>query len=168
MGGCGRSQWRFPLGESHGRAWCAGWQPSARPATRKPVPVAGRPIPFQPAGGLVLAGAGPACRSASWNSMTLDQLLPGQHARVAAIHGDETFDLIDLPGTYSLAPRSPDEMLAVEIILGQPPADSRPDVVVAIVDASNLDRNLYLVTQILESGVPVVVALNMMDVAAKQ
>src|SRR5262249_26457692 len=81
---------------------------------------------------------------------------------------DETFELIDLPGTYSLAPRSPDEMLAVELILGQPPAESRPDVVVAIVDASNLDRNLYLVTQVLELGVPVVVALNMMDVAARQ
>ncbi len=81
---------------------------------------------------------------------------------------DNTFELIDLPGTYSLAPRSPDEMLAVELILGQPPAESRPDVVVAIVDSSNLDRNLYLVTQVLELGVPVVVALNMMDVAANQ
>jgi ferrous iron transport protein B len=81
---------------------------------------------------------------------------------------NESFELIDLPGTYSLAPRSPDEMLAVELVLGQPPAESRPDVVVAIVDASNLDRNLYLVTQILELGVPVVVALNMMDVAAGQ
>jgi ferrous iron transport protein B len=81
---------------------------------------------------------------------------------------DESFELIDLPGTYSLAPRSPDEMLAVELILGQPPAESRPDVVVAIVDASNLERNLYLVTQLLELGVPVVVALNMMDVAARQ
>lgn len=81
---------------------------------------------------------------------------------------DASFDLIDLPGTYSLAPRSPDEMLAVELILGQPPAESRPDVVLAIVDASNLDRNLYLVTQLLELGVPVVLALNMMDVAAKQ
>ena len=81
---------------------------------------------------------------------------------------DESFELTDLPGTYSLAPRSPDEMLAVELILGQPPAESRPDVAVAIVDASNLERNLYLVTQLLELGVPVVVALNMMDVAAKQ
>jgi ferrous iron transport protein B len=81
---------------------------------------------------------------------------------------DQAFELIDLPGTYSLAPRSPDEMLAVELILGQRPAETRPDVVVAIVDASNLDRNLYLVTQILELDVPVVVALNMMDVAARQ
>src|SRR5882762_10678377 len=76
------------------------------------------------------------------------------------------FDLIDLPGTYSLAPRSPDEMVAVDVILGAQKGESRPDVVVCIVDASNLDRNLYLTTQALELGVPVVVALNMMDVAA--
>src|SRR5256714_5572430 len=76
------------------------------------------------------------------------------------------FDLIDLPGTYSLAPRSPDEMVAVDVILGAQKGESRPDVVVCIVDASNLDRNLYLTTQALELGVPVVVALNMTDVAA--
>src|SRR4051812_30606145 len=75
------------------------------------------------------------------------------------------FDLLDLPGTYSLAARSPDEMVAVDVILGQQPGEVRPDVVVAIVDASNLERNLYLTTQVLELGVPVVVALNMVDVA---
>ncbi len=83
-------------------------------------------------------------------------------------HGDLTCDLIDLPGTYSLAPRSPDEMLAVDVILGNNPGEPRPDVVVAIADASNLERNLYLMTQVLELGVPVIIALNMMDVAAAQ
>jgi ferrous iron transport protein B len=78
------------------------------------------------------------------------------------------FDLIDLPGTYSLAPRSPDEMVAVDLILGQQPGEPRPDVVVTLVDASNLERNLYLTTQVLELGVPVVVALNMVDVAEGQ
>src|SRR5262249_47799830 len=77
-------------------------------------------------------------------------------------------DLVDLPGTYSLAPRSPDEMVAVDLILGQQPGEARPDVVVTIVDASNLERNLYLTTQVLELGVPVVVALNMIDVAEQQ
>src|ERR1700694_1052828 len=52
-----------------------------------------------------------------------------------------TFDLVDLPGTYSLAPRSPDEMVAVDLILGHQDGEARPDVVVSIVDASNLDRN---------------------------
>jgi ferrous iron transport protein B len=79
-----------------------------------------------------------------------------------------SFDLIDLPGTYSLAARSPDEMVAVDLLLGQQPGERRPDVVVTIVDASNLERNLYLTTQVLEMGVPVVVALNMIDVAHGQ
>ena len=60
---------------------------------------------------------------------------------------ETTFELIDLPGTYSLAARSPDEMLAVDVILGRQAAERRPDVVVSIVDASNLERNLYLTTQ---------------------
>src|SRR5437667_3469747 len=55
-------------------------------------------------------------------------------------HGELAFDLIDLPGTYSLAPRSPDEMLAVDVILGHNSGEPRPDVVVTIVDASNLER----------------------------
>src|SRR5207342_3751330 len=80
----------------------------------------------------------------------------------------QPFDLIDLPGTYSLAPRSPDEMVAVDVILGHQKEEARPDVVVTIVDASNLERNLYLTTQVLELGVPVVVALNMVDVAHAQ
>jgi ferrous iron transport protein B len=83
-------------------------------------------------------------------------------------HGSQTFDLIDLPGTYSLAARSPDEMVAVDLILGQQAGEPKPDVVLSIVDASNLERNLYLTTQALELGVPLVVALNMMDVAAGQ
>src|SRR5205085_3153106 len=82
--------------------------------------------------------------------------------------GDRTFELIDLPGTYSLAARSPDEMVAVDLLLGQCPGEPRPDVVLAIVDASNLDRHLYLVTQLLDLGLPVVVAVNMVDVAEGQ
>src|SRR5438105_2558996 len=81
---------------------------------------------------------------------------------------EQSFHIVDLPGTYSLAPRSPDEMLAVELILGEHAHEPRPNVVVTIVDASNLDRNLYLTTQVLELGVPVVVALNMIDVARNQ
>jgi ferrous iron transport protein B len=80
-------------------------------------------------------------------------------------HGDQLIEVIDLPGTYSLAPRSPDEMVAVEVVLGHNGGEPRPDAVVTIVDASNLERNLYLTTQVLELGVPVIVALNMTDVA---
>jgi ferrous iron transport protein B len=80
-------------------------------------------------------------------------------------HGGQTFTLVDLPGTYSLAPRSPDEMVAVDLLLGHLD-DGAPDAVLSIVDASNLERNLYLVSQVLEFGLPTVVALNMTDVAA--
>ncbi len=77
-------------------------------------------------------------------------------------------DLIDLPGTYSLAARSPDEMVAVDLLLGRRPEEPRPDVVLSIVDASNLDRHLYLTSQLLELGEPVVLAVNMIDSAKAQ
>ena len=83
-------------------------------------------------------------------------------------HNGSLFNLVDLPGTYSLAPRSPDEMVTVDLILGQQPGEAQPNVIVAIVDAANLERNLYLTTQAMELGVPVVIALNMIDVAEKQ
>jgi ferrous iron transport protein B len=83
-------------------------------------------------------------------------------------HRGQCIEILDLPGTYSLAPRSPDEMLAVDVILGHQGGEERPDLIVTIVDASNLERNLYLATQLFELGVPVVIALNMTDVAEKQ
>ncbi len=79
-----------------------------------------------------------------------------------------TVDLIDMPGTYSLAARSPDEMVAVDLLLGRRPEEPRPAVVVSVVDATNLDRHLYLTSQLLDLGVPVVVAVNMVDAAAAQ
>jgi ferrous iron transport protein B len=69
-------------------------------------------------------------------------------------------EIVDLPGTYSLTAFSPDEIVARNFITGQ-----RPDAVICVVDATNLERNLYLVVQILELGVPVIVALNMFDQA---
>ncbi|QDV32455.1 ferrous iron transport protein B [Tautonia plasticadhaerens] len=79
--------------------------------------------------------------------------------------GDRRWTLIDLPGTYSLAPRSPDEMVAVDVLLGRRADTPGPDVVLCVVDANNLERNLYLVSQVLELGRPTVVALTMTDVA---
>ncbi|MGI8604252.1 MAG: ferrous iron transport protein B [Verrucomicrobiales bacterium] len=73
--------------------------------------------------------------------------------------------IIDLPGSYSLNARSPDEAVLRDVLLGRSPGTARPDRVVCVVDASNLDRHLYLVTQILELGLPVIVVLNMIDVA---
>ena len=77
-----------------------------------------------------------------------------------------TVELVDLPGAYSLAASSPDQMIAADVLLRQQPGTSPIDVVVAIVDASNLRRNLYLVSQLLEASRPLVIALNMTDVAA--
>jgi len=76
--------------------------------------------------------------------------------------------LVDLPGTYSLAPRSPDEMVAVDVLLARRDDVDRIDAVLSILDASNLERNLYLLSQVLELGVPTVVALNMVDLAREK
>ncbi len=79
--------------------------------------------------------------------------------------GDCPCTVIDLPGTYSLAPHSPDEMVAVNVLLGRQDSQDSPNAIVAVVDASNLQRNLYLVSQLLELERPVVLALNMTDLA---
>lgn len=79
-----------------------------------------------------------------------------------------TAKLIDLPGTYSLAARSPDEMIVADVLLGQQKGEQPVHAILAVVDATNLERNLYLVSQLRELGKPLVVALNMCDLAAKQ
>jgi len=76
--------------------------------------------------------------------------------------------LMDLPGTYALSARSPDEEIARDVLLGRLDEQDMPDGVLLVVDAANLERNLYLASQVLDLGVPVVVACNMMDVAARR
>ncbi|MDA0684067.1 MAG: ferrous iron transport protein B [Bacteroidetes bacterium] len=85
--------------------------------------------------------------------------------KVGRIAGDLTIDLIDLPGSYSLSPKSLDERIAYDVLMGHLPGESAPDMAVCVVDASNLERNLYLVTQVIDVGLPVIVALNMTDAA---
>ncbi|MGI5485529.1 ferrous iron transport protein B [Microtetraspora malaysiensis] len=92
---------------------------------------------------------------------------PGKTVSVAqgtwrSPRGDIT--LIDLPGTYSLLPGSPDEALTRDLLVDRG-MDGRPDLVVITVDAANLARNLYLLAQVMETGVPLVVALTMVDIA---
>ncbi len=79
------------------------------------------------------------------------------------LSGGERVRLVDVPGTYSLAASSPDEMIAVDVLHGNVAGLPRPDAVIVVVDASNLRRNLFLLSQVLEAGVPVIVALNMID-----
>jgi ferrous iron transport protein B len=81
-------------------------------------------------------------------------------------HG-QPITVIDLPGAYSLAARSPDEAVTRDVLLGRRADTPQPDRILCIIDATNLERNLYLVHQILDLGRPVILVLNMMDVAAQ-
>ncbi|MBM3970976.1 MAG: ferrous iron transport protein B [Planctomycetes bacterium] len=78
----------------------------------------------------------------------------------------QPIDLVDLPGTYSLSPRSLDEMVSVNVLLGRQTDVGKVDAVVCILDASNLERNFYLACQVLDLGLPTVIVLNMFDVAS--
>ena len=88
----------------------------------------------------------------NWPGVTVDKK-EGVYKKCA-----EPIGILDLPGIYSLSPYTPEEVIARNYIL-----DEKPDLVINIVDATNLERNLYLTTQLMEIEVPVVVALNMMD-----
>ena len=75
----------------------------------------------------------------------------------------EDVEIIDLPGIYSLSPYTLEEVVARNFLI-----DERPDAILNIVDGTNLERNLYLTTQLIELGIPVVIAINMMDVVRKK
>ena len=82
-------------------------------------------------------------------------------------HG-EPMELLDLPGSYSLQVRSPDEAVSRDVLLGRVPGVPRPDAIIAVLDASNLERHLYVIAQFLELDIPLIVALNMVDVAERR
>ena len=91
----------------------------------------------------------------NWPGVTVEKK-EGRYTR------DKNVTITDLPGVYSLSPYSPEEIVTRDYLL-----DGQPDAVINLVDATNLERNLYLTTQIVDLGVPVVVALNMMDLVEK-
>ncbi|NPV87335.1 MAG: ferrous iron transport protein B [Anaerolineae bacterium] len=93
----------------------------------------------------------------NWPGKTVEQRQGG------FVHHQRTLRLVDLPGTYSLSANSPEEIIAREYILHE-----KPDLVVAVVSAAHLERSLYLVAELIALPAPLVVALNMMDVAAQQ
>jgi len=106
---------------------------------------------------------------------TLFNVLTGSSAHVANFPGitfdrregvykglTERITIVDLPGIYSLSPYSPEEVVSRNFII-----DENPELIINIVDATNLERNLYLTTQLLETDLPVIVALNMMDLVKK-
>jgi len=93
----------------------------------------------------------------NWPGVTVEKI------EGTVVTGEFNFRIIDLPGIYSLTAYSLEEVVSRDFILTE-----QPDIVINIVDASNLERNLYLTAQILELGVPVIIALNMMDEAEKK
>ena len=129
-------------------------------------------------GGPLLALVGnPNCgKTALFNRLT------GSHQKVANYAGvtverkegrlktaaGKTLRLLDLPGTYSLHPRSPDERVTCDVLAGRARGEKRPDLVVCVIDATNLRRNLRLVLAVKRLGLPCVVALNMSDLAARR
>jgi len=92
----------------------------------------------------------------NWPGVTVDKR-EGTYKKL-----EKPIDIIDLPGIYSLSPYTPEEVISRNYIL-----DEHPDCVINVVDATNLERNLYLTTQLLETDVPMVIALNMSDVVRK-
>lgn len=97
---------------------------------------------------------GSSQRVGNWTGVTVE-------LKEGNLRNREDVIIVDLPGIYSLSPYSPEEIVTRDFLLNE-----RPDAVINIVDASNLERNLYLTTQILSIGIPTIIALNMMDVAA--
>src|SRR5437762_11675437 len=113
---------------------------------------------------------------------TLFNVLTGMRAKVGNYAGvtverkegrllgsDPGLDIrvLDLPGTYSLSPQSLDEQISRDVLLNRLPELPEPSLIIVVVDASNLQRNLYYATQVIELGHPTIIALNMMDVAEK-
>lgn len=92
----------------------------------------------------------------NWPGVTVDK-------KMGKIRKNKDISIIDLPGIYSLSPYTLEEIITRKYII-----DEKPDVIINIIDASNIERNLYLTTQVIEMGIPVVLALNMMDIVAKR
>jgi len=125
---------------------------------------------------LALVGNPNCGKTALFNRLT------GSHQKVANYAGvtverkegrlktaaGKTLRLLDLPGTYSLHPRSPDERVTCDVLAGRARGEKRPDLVVCVIDATNLRRNLRLVLAVKRLGLPCVVALNMADLAARR
>ncbi|PKP94011.1 MAG: ferrous iron transporter B [Alphaproteobacteria bacterium HGW-Alphaproteobacteria-16] len=90
-----------------------------------------------------------------------------RHAGRLALNDGRPVELVDLPGTYSLDPSSPDEQVTRDVVLGKQAGERLPDALIVVVDSSNLENHLRFVLQLRQLGRPMVVALNMIDMATR-
>lgn len=130
---------------------------------------------MNPAPLVALVGNPNAGKSALFNALTGARQKVGnypgvtveRHAGRLALPDGRPVELLDLPGTYSLDPSSPDEAVTRDVLLGKQQGERLPDAIVVVVDASNLDNHLRFTLQLIALGLPVVVALNMVDLAER-
>ncbi len=131
------------------------------------------PVPVRPR--YVVLTGNPNCgKTTLFNALTGLRAKVGNYAgvtverkegRLQGVPAELNARALDLPGTYSLSPQSLDEQISRDVLLNRLPEVPPPSLLVVVVDASNLQRNLYYATQVIELGYPTIIALNMVDVA---
>ncbi len=124
---------------------------------------------------VALAGNPNAGKSALFNALTGARQKTGnypgvtveRHAGRFSLEDGRPVEVVDLPGTYSLQPASPDEAVTRDVLMGKQAGERRPDALVVVVDAGNLDNHLRFAIELIALGLPTVVALNMIDLAER-
>src|SRR6185295_7505665 len=124
---------------------------------------------------VAVAGSPNAGKSALFNALTGARQKVGnypgvtveRHSGRVTLTDGRPVELVDLPGAYSLDPASPDEAVTRDVLLGRQQGERQPDALLIVVDASNLDNHLRFALQLIELGLPTIIALNMVDLAKR-